>query len=82
MDATAKELKTTKDDVAEKIKQVIEQVKNQEKTIAQLKQKITNASKNGLLDQIEVIDGTKVLSTSIDNMEIPQLRALIDDNRA
>src|SRR5210317_1321075 len=79
LDATAKELKTTKDDVAEKIKQVIEQVKNQEKTIAQLKQKITNASKSQLLDQIEVIDGTKVLSTSIDSIEIPQLRILIDD---
>ena len=79
LDATAKELKTTKDDVAEKIKQVIEQVKNQEKTIAQLKQKITNASKSELLDQIEVIDGTKVLSTNIDSIEIPQLRILIDD---
>ena len=79
LNATAKELKTTKDDVAEKIKQVIDQVKTQEKTIAQLKQKITNASKNDLLGQIEVIDGTKVLSTSIDNMEIPQLRSLIDD---
>ena len=62
-----------------KIKQVIEQVKNQEKTIVQLKQKITNASKSELLDQIEVIDGTKVLSTSIDSIEIPQLRILIDD---
>ena len=61
LNATAKELKTTKDDVAEKIKQVIDQVKTQEKTIAQLKQKITNASKNDLLGQIEVIDGTKVL---------------------
>ena len=43
LNATAKELKTTKDDVAEKIKQVIDQVKTHEKTIAQLKQKITNA---------------------------------------
>ena len=61
----------------EKIKQVIDQVKTQEKTIAQLKQKITNASKNELLDQIEVIDGTKVLSTSIDNIEIPDTMNII-----
>ena len=79
LNQAAKELKTTKDDVAEKIKQVVDQLKNQEKTIAQLKQKITNDSKSELLKLIEVIEGTKVLSTSIDNIEIPQLRTLIDD---
>jgi alanyl-tRNA synthetase len=76
---TAEGLKTSKDEISSKIKQLVNQIKINEKEINQLKQKITNNSKTDLLDNFEVIDGVQVLTASIDNIEVNQLRNLIDD---
>ena len=76
---SAKELKTSKEELSIKIKQVIDQIKDQEKQINLLKQKISNDSKSDLINQVEIIKGNKVLIARLDAIETPQLRTLIDN---
>ena len=79
LNLSAKELKTSKEELSIKIKQVIDQIKDQEKQINLLKQKITNDSKSDLINQVEIIKGNKVLIARLDAIETPQLRTLIDN---
>lgn len=79
LNLSAKELKTSKEDLSIKIKQVVDQIKDQEKQINLLKQKITNDSKSDLINQVEIIKGNKVLIARLDAIETPQLRTLIDN---
>lgn len=79
LNLSAKELKTSKEELSIKIKQVIDQIKDQEKQINLLKQKITNDSKSDLMNQVEIIKGNKVLIARLDAIETPQLRTLIDN---
>ena len=79
LNLSAKELKTSKEDLSIKIKQVVDQIKDQEKQINLLKQKISNDSKSDLINQVEIIKGNKVLIARLDAIETPQLRTLIDN---
>jgi len=79
LNLSGKELKTSKEDLSIKIKQVVDQIKDQEKQINLLKQKITNDSKSDLINQVEIIKGNKVLIARLDAIETPQLRTLIDN---
>ena len=79
LNLSAKELKTSKEELSIKIKQVVDQIKDQEKQINLLKQKITNNSKSDLINQVEIIKGNKVLIARLDAIETPQLRTLIDN---
>lgn len=79
LNLSAKELKTSKEELSIKIKQVIDQIKDQEKQINLLKHKITNDSKSDLMNQVEIIKGNKVLIARLDAIETPQLRTLIDN---
>ncbi len=79
LNLSAKELKTSKEELSIKIKQVIDQIKDQEKQINLLKQKISNDSKSDLINQVEIIKGNKVLIARLDAIETPQLRTLIDN---
>ena len=79
LNLSAKELKTSKEELSIKIKQVVDQIKDQEKQINLLKQKITNNSKTDLINQVEIIKGNKVLIARLDAIETPQLRTLIDN---
>jgi alanyl-tRNA synthetase len=79
LNLSAKELKTSKEELSIKIKQVVDQIKGQEKQINLLKQKITNDSKSDLINQVEIIKGNKVLIARLDAIETPQLRTLIDN---
>ena len=79
LNLSAKELKTSKEELSIKIKQVVDQIKDQEKQINLLKQKISNDSKSDLINQVEIIKGNKVLIARLDAIETPQLRTLIDN---
>ncbi|MFM1865659.1 MAG: hypothetical protein RIQ57_269 [Pseudomonadota bacterium] len=79
LNLSAKELKTSKEELSVKIKQVVDQIKDQEKQINLLKQKISNDSKSDLINQVEIIKGNKVLIARLDAIETPQLRTLIDN---
>jgi alanyl-tRNA synthetase len=79
LNLSAKELKTSKEELSIKIKQVVDQIKDQEKQINHLKQKITNNSKSDLINQVEIIKGNKVLIARLEAIETPQLRTLIDN---
>ena len=52
LNLSANELKTSKEELSIKIKQVIDQIKDQEKQINLLKHKITNDSKSDLMNQV------------------------------
>ena len=79
LNLSAKELKTSKEELSIKIKQVVDQIKDQDKQINLLKQKISNDSKSDLINQVEIIKGNKVLIARLDAIETPQLRTLIDN---
>ncbi|MDH5423881.1 MAG: alanine--tRNA ligase [Gammaproteobacteria bacterium] len=58
--------KSSADDVEEKVQQLIERVKSQEKELEQLKSKLASAAGNDLSSQVVEINGIKVLSAKVE----------------
>ena len=79
IDLAAKELKTSKDDIPEKLSLITNQLKESERIIHQLKLKIANESKNSLIDQVQIVNGINTIITQLDNIDVPQLKTMMDN---
>jgi len=79
IDLAAKELKTSKDDIPEKLSLITNQLKESERIIHQLKLKIANESKNSLIDQVQILNGINTIITQLDNIDVPQLKTMMDN---
>ena len=77
LDSVAKLVKGTTDDVEDKVKQLIDRMKSQEKELDQLKAKLASAAGSDLSSQVVEVNGIKVLSAKID-AEAKALRDLLD----
>lgn len=73
----AKLVKASTDDVEDKIKQLIDRLKAQDKELAQVKSKLASAAGSDLSSQVVEVNGIKVLSAKID-AEAKSLRDLLD----
>lgn len=71
-------LKSDRDSLPERIAQLLEQSRNQEKEIARLQTKVASSQSNDLANQAVEINGIKVLAAQLDNMEVKQLRITLD----
>jgi alanyl-tRNA synthetase len=71
-------LRAGRDEVADKIQQLLDRNKQLEKDIAQLKGKLAASAGDDLLGQAEAIDGVKVLVAALDPAAAGDLRALQD----
>ena len=72
-------LKTDKP--VERLEKVISDLKDRDKEIEALKGKLSSHSSSSLLDLVREVDGVKVLSCRIDNLEQKDLRVLADNVR-
>lgn len=74
----ANSLKTPRDNLNERIQQLLEQNRQNEKEIAQLKAKIASNQGSDLVSQAAEVNGAKVLAAQLDNIEVKQLRDTLD----
>lgn len=72
-------LKVDKSNVIPRLSQLIEQVKLLEKNLEQLKSQQAAQESSQLVNQVETINGKKLLVVTVNNMEPKVLREMIDD---
>lgn len=65
-------------DLVKKVEQYSKKLKDQEKQIEQLQQKLASGSGNDLLDQVEQINGVKLLVARLDGTQTKVLRTTLD----
>jgi len=73
----AKLVKASSDDVEDKVQQLIDRLKSQDKELEQIKSKLASAAGSDLSSQVVEVNGIKVLSAKID-AEAKALRDLLD----
>jgi alanyl-tRNA synthetase len=71
-------LRTSPDDVAQKIVQIQESVKTLEKELARLKSKMAATQGDELTDRAEDVNGVKVLAAALDGADAKTLRDTLD----
>ncbi|MDE0854103.1 MAG: alanine--tRNA ligase [Nevskia sp.] len=71
-------LRSGRDDIVDKVQQLLERNKQLEKELAQLKGKLASSAGSDLAGQARDIKGVKVLSARVDGVEGNDLRALLD----
>ena len=64
--------------VAEKVEKVLQDLKQQEKALDQIKQKAAASGVDALLEKVIDIDGVKILAHKADGMDMKALRTLAD----
>ncbi|WP_220718512.1 alanine--tRNA ligase [Agarivorans litoreus] len=65
--------------IGEKVIQLVDRNKMLEKEVTQLKAKLASAASNDVLDQIQTINGVKVLIAFLDGVEGKALRSSVDE---
>lgn len=75
----AQQLKSSSQHVAEKVQQVLAQLRQSEKTIAKFKSHQTAQNSASLLAQSVDINGVKLLVSELSGVEAKQLRIMMDD---
>jgi alanyl-tRNA synthetase len=78
IDAIADALKSSRDEVDDKVRQLIERLREQEKTVAQLKARMATQAGTDLTAQAEDINGVKVLTAKLDGADSKALRDTMD----
>ncbi len=66
-------------EVADRVESLLQQNRDLEKEIAQLQQEKARSQAGGLLDQVEIVDGVKVLAALLENVDRNGLRSMMDD---
>ncbi|MBX3628494.1 MAG: alanine--tRNA ligase [Nitrosomonas sp.] len=74
----AQTLKTSSQDIHQKIAQIIDNVKQTEKELEQLKAKLAGYQSTGLADRARDIKGVKVLTASLEGASAKSLRETLD----
>jgi alanyl-tRNA synthetase len=69
-------------EVAGRIESLLQQNRDLEREIAQLQQERARSQIGSLLDQVEMVDGVKVLAASLENVDRNGLRSMMDDLKA
>jgi alanyl-tRNA synthetase len=71
-------LKATRDDVEEKVRQLVERSRRLEKEISQLKDKLASGQGRDLAADAAVVGATKFVATKVDGADAPALRNAVD----
>lgn len=74
----AQTLKINPQEVAQKIVQILENIRQTEKELARLKSQLANAQGDDLMSHIQEIDGIKILAAKLDNADSRILRETLD----
>ncbi|MDO6684279.1 MULTISPECIES: alanine--tRNA ligase [unclassified Agarivorans] len=79
MEKAANLVKGDQFSIGEKVMQLVDRNKMLEKDVAQLKAKLASAASNDAADQIQTINGVKVLIAFLDGVEGKALRSSVDE---
>ncbi|MGA1846599.1 alanine--tRNA ligase [Deferribacter abyssi] len=79
---TASLLKTSIDETPKKVEELIENHKNLQKELNQIKDKLNASKADELLNNVKEINGIKILTVRMDNTEINSIRNFIDMAKA
>lgn len=79
LQAIARTLKTNPQEVDHKIAQIIDNVKQTEKELAQLKTRLAGYQSKGLADQAQDIKGVKILTANLEGASAQSLREALDN---
>jgi len=71
-------IKSNPDDVPAKVAQLVDEMKNIQRELASVKEKMANQSVSDLLGKAEDISGIKVLAVRMDQLDITALRNMTD----
>jgi len=74
----AKLVKGSREDVGEKVEQLNRRLRSLEKEMEQLKAKLASSQGDSLTDQVEDVDGVKVLAARLPGMQAKELRDTLD----
>jgi len=78
LDAIADALKSSRDEVEDKVRQLVDRVREQEKAIVQLKGKMASQAGSDLSAQAEEINGVQLLTANLDGADSKALRDTLD----
>ena len=78
IDAIADALKSSRDEVEDKVRQLVDRLREQEKMLDQLKSRMATQAGSDLSAQAEEINGVKVLVARLDNADSKALRDTMD----
>ncbi len=78
IDIIADTLKSSRDEIEDKVSQLVERVREQDKALAQLKTKMASQAGTDLSAQAEEINGVKVLTANLEGADSKALRDTMD----
>ena len=78
IDAIADALKSSRDEVEDKVRQLVDRLREQEKMLVQLKSKMASQAGSDLSSQAEEINGVKVLAANLEGADSRALRDTMD----
>ena len=78
LDAIARQLKSSREEVTDKVAQLLQKLKEQEKQLAALKGKMASQAGSDLSSQAEDIDGVKILAARLEGADSNTLRDTLD----
>ena len=74
-------LKTNKRDVVNRAQQIVDEIRHLEKEVEKLKSDLANSKLNDIISESIEVNGVKIISKRIDNMDMDSLRQLGDKIR-
>ena len=78
LDSLAKLVKAKRDDVSDKVSQLLERQRKLEKELEQLKSKLASSAGSDLASQAQDVNGIKVLAARMDGADAKALRETVD----
>jgi alanyl-tRNA synthetase len=78
LEMIAGQLKVSSDRVLDKLEQLQQQIRQQEKELQMLKARLAGAGGSNLIAQVQEIQGIKVLATRVEGVDIKTLRDTVD----
>lgn len=79
IDSVARSLKADPNSLSERIALLQAQLKDSEKQLEQMKQKMASLQGAELLEKVEMVNGVKVLIANVDNLDPKAMRGMVDD---
>jgi len=78
IDVIADTLKSSREEVEDKVRHLVERLREQEKTLVQLKSKMASQAGTDLSEQAEEVNGVNVLTAKLDGADSKALRDTMD----
>ncbi|MGP4041764.1 alanine--tRNA ligase [Gracilibacillus sp. D59] len=79
LQTAANQLKTKEDQVPERLEHLFKDMKEQQRQIDSLRAKLSQLEASSILDDVQEVNGVKVLAKKVDVSDMNQLRQMVDE---